>query len=191
MARPKDLDKRNSILDAAADVFAERGLDASPTAEISKRAGVAEGTLFTYFKSKDDLINALYCDIKLDLADSLMAGFPRRKSVRARVQHIWDSFTVWAIDNPNRKRAADLLKVCDRITEQSRLAGYAPFAEIETTSREGVESGVLLDLPVEFMVSALAHLIDATIEFMKKKPAEADYYRAVGFELFWKGISRS
>jgi AcrR family transcriptional regulator len=190
MARPKSLDKRNSILDAAADVFAERGLDASPTSEISKRAGVADGTLFTYFKSKDDLINALYCDIKLDLADALMSGFPRRKSVRARVQHIWDSFTTWAIENPNRKKAMDLLKSCDRINDQSREAGYAPFAEIETTSREGVESKILLDLPVEFVVSALAHLIDATIVFMKNKPAEADYYRTVGFELFWKGISR-
>ncbi len=181
MARPKSLDKRNSILDAAADVFAERGLDASPTSEISKRAGIADGTLFTYFKSKDDLINALYCNIKLDLADALMSGFPRRKSVRARVQHIWNAFTTWAIENPNRKKAMDLLKSCDRISDQSREAGYAPFAEIETTSREGVESKILLDLPVEFVVSALAHLIDATIVFMRNKPAEAEYYRTVGF----------
>jgi AcrR family transcriptional regulator len=190
MARPKSLDKRNSILDAAADVFAERGLDASPTSEISKRAGVADGTLFTYFKSKDDLINALYCDIKLDLADALMSGFPRRKSVRSRVQHVWDSFTVWAVQNPNRKRAMDLLKACDRVTEQSREAGHAPFTEIETTSREGIESRVLLDMPVEFIASALSHMVDSTIEFMKNKPAEADYYRALGFELFWKGIAR-
>src|ERR1700733_10684876 len=180
MARPKRLNKRKSISDAAADVFAERGLDASPTCEISKRAGVADGTLFTYFKSKDDLINALYCDIKHDLADALMSGFPRRKSGRARVQHVWDSFTVWAVQNPNRKRTLDLLKACDRVTEQSRVAGYAPFAEIETTSREGIETRVLLDMPVEFIASALSHLVDSTIEFMKNKPAEADYYRELG-----------
>ena len=43
MARPKSEDKRNAILDAATRVFAERGLTAAPTSEISKQAGVAEG----------------------------------------------------------------------------------------------------------------------------------------------------
>ena len=59
MARPKSEDKRNAILDAATRVFAECGLTAAPTSEISRRAGVADGPLFTYFKTKDDLINAV------------------------------------------------------------------------------------------------------------------------------------
>jgi DNA-binding transcriptional regulator YbjK len=58
VARPKSEDKRNAILDAATRLFAKRGLTAAPRSEISKQAGVAEGTLFTYFKTKDDLINA-------------------------------------------------------------------------------------------------------------------------------------
>ena len=95
MARPKSDDKRNAILDAATRVFAERGLTAAPTSEISKQAGVAEGTLFTYFKTKDDLINALYREIKLELADAMMSGFPRKKSVRARLRHVWDGYVNW------------------------------------------------------------------------------------------------
>ena len=79
MARPKSEDKRNAILEAATRLFAERGLTAAPTSEISKHAGVAEGTLFTYFKTKDDLINALYREIKLELADAMMSDFPRKK----------------------------------------------------------------------------------------------------------------
>ena len=92
MARPKSEDKRNAILDAATRLFAERGLTAAPTSEISKQAGVAEGTLFTYFMTKDDLINALYREIKLELADAMMSDFPRRKNVRTRLQHGWDCY---------------------------------------------------------------------------------------------------
>src|SRR5277367_4109427 len=77
MARPKSEDKRNAILSAATEVFAERGLSAA-TSAISTAAGVAEGTLFTYFKTKDELINALYREIKLELADAMMSEFPRR-----------------------------------------------------------------------------------------------------------------
>jgi AcrR family transcriptional regulator len=87
---PRSEDKRNAILDAATRVFAERGLTAAPTSEISKEAGVAEGTLFTYFKTKDDLMNALYQEIKLELADAMMSGFPRKKSVHTKLQHVWD-----------------------------------------------------------------------------------------------------
>ena len=81
MARPKSEDKRNGILDAATHVFAERGLTAAPTSEISEQAGVAEGTLFTYFNTKDGLINALCREIKLELADAMMSDFPRKKKV--------------------------------------------------------------------------------------------------------------
>src|ERR1700724_4160004 len=100
MARPKSEDKRNAILDAATHLFAERGLAAAPTAEISRRADVAEGTLFTYFETKDELINALYREIKLELADAMMSDFPRRASVRERFQHVWDRYVQWGIANP-------------------------------------------------------------------------------------------
>ena len=85
MARPRSEDKRNAILDAATHVFAERGLTAAPTSEISKQAGVAEGTLFTYFKTKEDLINALYREIKLELADPMMSDFHREEECRYQV----------------------------------------------------------------------------------------------------------
>jgi AcrR family transcriptional regulator len=49
---------RERILDAAIEVFAERGYEAS-TAEIAARAGVGEATLFRRFPTKDDLITAI------------------------------------------------------------------------------------------------------------------------------------
>jgi AcrR family transcriptional regulator len=61
MSRPKSDDKREAILAAATSVFAEGGLSA-PTSAISKVAGIAEGTLFTYFLTKDDLERAVSAD---------------------------------------------------------------------------------------------------------------------------------
>ena len=63
-ARPqgkRDATKRRTkerILKAALQLFHEKGLEAATTREISRRAGIAEGTLFNYFKTKEDL--ALY-----------------------------------------------------------------------------------------------------------------------------------
>jgi len=113
MARPKSEDKRNAVLDAATRLFAERGLNAAPTSEISKQAGVAEGTLFTYFKTKDDLINALYREIKLELADAMMSDFPRKKKVGTRLRHVWDGYVNWALRIPSSARCSRNYK-CQR-----------------------------------------------------------------------------
>src|SRR6202140_50485 len=122
VARPKSEDKRNAILDAATRVFAERGLTAAPTSEISKQAGVAEGTLFTYFKTKDDLINALYREIKLELADAMMSDFPRKKNVRRRLRHVWDRYVDWGIANPKQRKVLAQLQVSEVLSKESRDA---------------------------------------------------------------------
>ncbi len=49
-------EKYQRILDAAVDVIAERGYFSSPVSAIAKRAGVADGTIYLYFKSKDEVL---------------------------------------------------------------------------------------------------------------------------------------
>jgi AcrR family transcriptional regulator len=53
---PEMTDKQRRVLDAAVEVFAERGYAGASTAEIAKRAGVAEGTVFKTYKTKKDLL---------------------------------------------------------------------------------------------------------------------------------------
>jgi len=191
VARPKSEDKRNAILDAASRVFAERGLTAAPTSEISKRAGVAEGTLFTYFKTKDDLINALYREIKLELADAMMSGFPRKKSVRTRLRHVWDSYVNWGVTNPEQRRVLAQLQVSGMLSKESIDAGSAPFLEIENMTRDAIEQHILrVDLPIELISKMLAALAEATMDLIVLKPAMTKKYRNGGFEIYWAGIAR-
>src|SRR5215471_13210843 len=53
-------DKRERILAAAERVFAKRGFFAARVSEIAKDAGVADGTIYLYFKNKDDLLISLF-----------------------------------------------------------------------------------------------------------------------------------
>src|ERR1700686_320701 len=142
VARPKSEDKRNAILDAATRLFAERGLTAAPTSEISKQAGVAEGTLFTYFTTKDDLINDLYREIKLELADAMMSGFPRRKSVRTRLRHVWEGYVNWGVANPKKRRVLAQLQVSGMLSKESIEAGSAPFAERKNKPRDAMKRNI-------------------------------------------------
>ena len=59
---PRGGDKRDRILKAAVKVFARKGFYASRVSEIAKAAGVADGTIYLYFKSKDELLTQLFED---------------------------------------------------------------------------------------------------------------------------------
>ena len=53
-------DKREAILRAATDVFSERGFFTAQVADVARAAGVAAGTVYLYFKSKDDLLVSIF-----------------------------------------------------------------------------------------------------------------------------------
>jgi AcrR family transcriptional regulator len=191
MARPKSEDKRNAILDAATRLFAERGLSAAPTSEISKQAGVAEGTLFTYFKTKDDLINALYRELKLELADAMMSDFPRKKNVGTRLRHVWDRWVNWGVANLQQRKVLAQLTVSEVLTKESRDAGSAPFVEFQIMIRDAIEQRIFRnDVPVELISKSLAALVEATIDLTVSNRSNAKQYRDSGFQMFWAGITK-
>jgi len=189
MARPKSEDKRNAILSAAARVFAIKGLGAA-TSAISKAAGVAEGTLFTYFKTKDDLMNDLYREIKLELADAMMSNFPRKKSVRVRLQHVWDCFVNWGAANPEQRKVLAQLEVWDGLSKEAAEAGSAPFTEVQTMAQDAMDQHLIRNLSHEYVAAMMRSLAETTIEFMARNPKNADHFRQTGFEVLWAGISK-
>lgn len=63
----KVTDKRSALLQAALELFAENGFNGASTALIAKRAGVATGTLFLYFKTKEDLIRELFREVRAQI----------------------------------------------------------------------------------------------------------------------------
>ena len=62
MTKERGNDKRQRILEAALRVFAERGFYNAKVSEVAKAAGVADGTIYLYFKNKDDLLIQLFED---------------------------------------------------------------------------------------------------------------------------------
>lgn len=59
MARKAAEDREKDIMEAAIKIFSEKGYNAATTSEISKEAGIAEGTLFRYFKNKKALLTKI------------------------------------------------------------------------------------------------------------------------------------
>ena len=59
-ARAAVLDKREAILNAAVKVFAQKGFFNSKVADIAGEAGIADGTVYLYFKSKEEILHSIF-----------------------------------------------------------------------------------------------------------------------------------
>lgn len=86
-ARPVG-DKRNRILDAAFRVFARKGFHATRVSEIAKAAGVADGTIYLYFKSKDALLVSLFEHRVERLLAFLDTELPRTDSAPDKLRRV-------------------------------------------------------------------------------------------------------
>ncbi|WP_027408368.1 TetR/AcrR family transcriptional regulator [Anoxybacteroides tepidamans] len=81
-------DKQAKILEAAIEMFAEKGYAATSTSEIAKRAGVAEGTIFRHYKTKKDLLLA----IVTPTITKVVAPFLAKEFVKEVFEHQYKSY---------------------------------------------------------------------------------------------------
>jgi AcrR family transcriptional regulator len=188
MARPLSEDKRTAILKAATEVVAMQGLSA-PTAKIAKSAGVAEGTLFTYFASKDELLNRLYLELKMDLRDAMMTGYPSGKSLADRMRHVWDRYIGWGSAHPLKRKAVRQLAVSDHITEATKKVVGEAFEEFNGMMRECAAGGAMRHQSPSFVTAIMSAIADTTMDFIAREPALAKRYTRAGFEAFWKAAT--
>ena len=188
MARPLSEEKQTAILEAATEVVAMLGVSA-PTAKIAKGAGVAEGTLFTYFATKDELLNRLYLELKMDLRDAMMTDYPVGKSLINRNRHVWDRFIGWGSTHPLRRRAMRQLTVSDRITKKSKKLVEDAFGEFDDMMRECAAGGVMKHEPSAFVSAIMSAIADTTMDFIVREPAQAKRYTKAGFDAFWKAVA--
>ena len=81
-------EKYRRILDAAVEVIAENGYFHSPVSKIAARAGVADGTVYLYFKSKDEVLRAAIDATFQRFYDRVEEEFERVKDARDQLEAI-------------------------------------------------------------------------------------------------------
>ena len=95
----QSIDKQKEILAAALRLFAAHGFHGTPTSKIAKEAGVANGTLFHYYKTKEDLIVSLYLDIKLRMSAHIEATAENAVSHKEKFKSQYVQVILWSLEN--------------------------------------------------------------------------------------------
>jgi TetR/AcrR family transcriptional regulator, repressor of fatR-cypB operon len=96
----KTSDKRADVMQAALELVAEQGFHGAPMAEIAEKAGVAAGTIYRYFESKDVLITELHRELEDKIMEVLQEGYPSGRPLRERFLYLIRELLRYFITNP-------------------------------------------------------------------------------------------
>ncbi len=91
---------RTRILDAALKLFEDKGFDGTAVPEIARRAGIATGSIYRHFPSKDALVNALYREWKLRYSETVLTPPPESATPREVFGHYWRGMAAFAQRHP-------------------------------------------------------------------------------------------
>jgi AcrR family transcriptional regulator len=189
VARPKSEDKRLALLEAAKVAVAELGLGAA-TSLIAKKAGVAEGTLFRYFATKDELLNELYLHLKTSLGKTMMENYRPGASVKERARTVWSGFIDWGLIQPAASKAMRQLAVSDKITEETQRRAELLYPELHELAEACITSEFFSCGQSAFADAIFFSLAETTTEFASREPEEAGNYKTAGFEIMWRAMTK-
>lgn len=146
---------RAALLNAARELFAERGYAGVPAEEVVRAAGVTRGALYHHFKDKKDLFRAVHCSLEEELVVRIGATIAGEETILGLLTRGTDAF-LDACEDPAFARIA--------LQEAPSVLGWAEWREIDMryslglivgVLRHGMETGELREQPVE----TLGHLI--------------------------------
>jgi len=130
-----------AILDAAAVEFGARGFHDTSIVAITQRAGVALGSFYTYFESKETLFRALVRDMSAQVGAVGAAAVHDCETVLDGEQAVLASFTNFAREHRELYRIIDESEFVDPASYRAHYQGAA--ARIGARLREGAERGEL------------------------------------------------
>ena len=138
--------KPERILDAALVLFSAQGYHATAVPEIARRAGVATGTIYRHFDTKQALLNGLYQRWRGVFNAQILAPLPGCLTVRETFGAYWRRLAAWTRDYPVQAVFLDQHYHGPLLDETSRETGRAYADAFETFVRAGIASGDIRDL---------------------------------------------
>ncbi len=93
-------EKKLAIFTAAVHLIADHGFHAAPTAKIAEEAGIGIGTLYRYFKSKEQLINDLFQFVEEDMHAYLTRGFNTDDPTNRQFTQLCRQYIHFCLENP-------------------------------------------------------------------------------------------
>ena len=155
----KKSNKRDDVLQSALEIISEHGFHGSPMSMIAEKAGVGAGTIYCYFKSKDELIIEINRTLEEEMLSAIEKNHPFNKDVKKRFIHLYKTVFTYFINHPVHFRFLEqyFYSPYGVSVHKERIVGTAGEPNIfQKLVKQGIEQKVIKDMPL-FMHFAIAY----------------------------------
>jgi len=186
------MNKQTKILEAALKLFVEFGFHATPTSKIAKEAGVANGTLFHYYKTKDELILALYIDVKSRLSEYIYNHINKDTDFKFLLKGIYINTIEWAANHKSEFY----------FMQQFNTSPYLSLVSIEEIHKQvkphldlleaGIKNKDLKNIPTELLLRLINNHIYAVNQYLNSEDLSVQKTNRIvneTFEMLWLMLS--
>ena len=191
---PKKKVKRQLIIDAAIEVFSRNGFQNSTISQIARKANVAEGTIYQYFKNKEDLFFSIPIDKTKEFYNELELHLEGIHGAENKIRKFVWYYLYHLQENPNYARALMLeMRVNRNFAKTKTFGPYRPLThKILEIIEEGQDEGVIRkDVNIytirHLILGMLEHIVTRWLLKGEKGDLLAQYNEAVA--LLTQGIS--
>jgi len=187
--KPKDEKKIVQIFGATLQLVKEKGVAGITMGEIAKAAHIATGTLYIYFKSKDELINALFTECRKASAEMYFMNYDESKPYKTGFKTIWMNLMKFRLEHFEKSVFIDQCYHSPFITETTKQITRGMIQPLYKLVDRGKFGGYIKDadnfILLTFIVGGINEFVKHSIYSNKKvtKPMIEQMFR-----LCWDGI---
>ncbi len=186
------VDKKDLIINAALKLFVDNGFHGTATSRIAQEAGVANGTLFQYFRTKDDLVIALYISSKDELAEYVAKNTADTADIKETIKTQVLSTLFWALNNKTKFSFIQQFHTSPYIGQIAQEVINKQVEPHLTLIQKGIKQGVLKQLPADLVYSLMTNQVFGLYQFVtSKKLSKAKQQETIEttFEMLWDMVT--
>jgi AcrR family transcriptional regulator len=190
--RLRDKQKIDLIHAATLALIARTGLAGLTIPMIAKEAGVAAGTIYIYFKNKEDLILEVYKEVKKRFRSKVFADYSPEKPIKESLRKMWDNLLAWSVANYQEQVFLQQFNVSPYTREKEALSFTK---QVLTPLLELIHAGQKQDLikndPESLILQLLFGFANQLAPPIHENPAMLTKdFAATTFGYFWDAVRK-
>ncbi len=180
---------KDKIKESALDLLIEHGVHGTSTKMIIEKADISNGSLFHHFATKDDILIALYTDIKVEMFDAIYYSVLGMTSVRTFIYTYFKSSINWYLENPNKKTFLGMYSQMPAVRNCTNFIEKEKSDYVKNFILKAQQDGEIDFYNYNAFLYNFRHIVDGAFFYLKVNPTtDKDEFIDFTFSRYWRSI---
>ena len=160
------MSKREQILKTTLELVTEFGLHATPMSLIIKKSDAASGTIYHHFKSKEELIDVLYSELKKEMGNAVILNIDEQLNYKEKFFLILKNLFTFFIENPKKFKFLEYYANSSLAEKEVKEINQGHYQSAIDFLKSGIQVGILREIPIILMINLIFGNISTLVKMI-------------------------